>query len=103
AKATAQDGSGVSGSFQVTISNQTAVLWTDQTRGTSAASQNWTTISSSSDGSRLAAVVQNGDIWTSTDSGVTWDDKTPTGAAHNASWRYIASSSDGSHLAAVVQ
>jgi hypothetical protein len=60
--------------------------------------RNWAAITSSADGSKLAAVVKNGQIYTSTDSGVTW-----TARDSNRQWRSITSSSDGSKLAAVVQ
>jgi hypothetical protein len=58
----------------------------------------WRSITSSADGSKLAAVVQGGQIYTSSDSGVTW-------AARESSrdWGSITSSADGSKLAAVVR
>ena len=59
--------------------------------------RNWRSITSSSDGTKLAAVVYNGQIYTSTDSGVTWAAREST-----RSWYSIASSSDGTKLAAVV-
>merc|ERR1712159_146860 len=64
--------------------------------------QKWRSITSSSDGTKLAAVVSdtNGNIWTSTDSGATWTENTSTGSAKD--WWSITSSSDGTKLAAVV-
>merc|ERR1712159_151808 len=62
--------------------------------------QKWRSITSSSDGTKLAAVVDNGHIWTSTNSGATWTENTSTGSAKD--WRSITSSSDGTKLAAVV-
>ncbi len=59
--------------------------------------RNWSAIASSSDGTKLAAVVFGGQIYTSTDSGVTW-----TARESARKWRAIASSSDGTKLAAVV-
>ena len=59
----------------------------------------WQSIASSSDGSKLAAVVSGGSIYTSSDSGATWTEQT---AAGSRNWTSIASSSDGSKLAAVV-
>jgi hypothetical protein len=50
---------------------------------------------SSSDGSKLAAFVLGGQIYTSTDSGVTW-----TARDSNRSWSSMASSADGSKLIA---
>jgi len=61
------------------------------------ASKAWRNIASSSDGTKLAAVVDGGNIWISADSGVSW-----TAVASQQSWSAIASSSDGKKLAAVV-
>src|SRR5581483_11214596 len=61
-------------------------------------SRNWYGIASSSDGTRLVAVVNGGQIYTSTDSGATW-----TARESNRGWRGVASSSDGSKLVAAVQ
>jgi hypothetical protein len=60
-------------------------------------SRNWFGIASSSDGTKLAAVVTGGQIYTSTDSGVTW-----MARDSNRNWFGIASSSDGTKLAATV-
>jgi photosystem II stability/assembly factor-like uncharacterized protein len=54
-------------------------------------------ITSSADGTKLAAVVSGGQIYLSTDSGVTW-----TATGPNQSWASIASSADGRKLVAVV-
>ena len=59
----------------------------------------WQSIASSSDGTKLAAVVSGGFIYTSSDSGATWTERT---AAGSRNWSSIASSSDGTKLAAVV-
>jgi hypothetical protein len=72
-----------------------------------ASSKIWQSITSSSDGTKLAAVVQSGLIYTSTNSGVTWTERTNagggvTGESLSKSWRSITSSSDGTKLAAVV-
>ena len=56
----------------------------------------WKTLASSADGTKLAAVVQGGQIFTSADSGVTW-----TARENNRNWGSIASSADGTRLAAV--
>ncbi len=63
-----------------------------------ATTQNWNRIASSADGTKLAAVVNGGQIYTSTDSGITW-----TARAPSQGWYSIASSADGTKLAAVVQ
>jgi ligand-binding sensor protein len=57
----------------------------------------WTDVTSSSDGTKLAAVVNGGQIYTSTDSGVSW-----TARESNRAWTGIASSSNGTNLVAVV-
>ncbi len=54
-------------------------------------------VASSADGTKLVAVVQNGQIYTSTDSGFTW---TPRDSDRN--WKSVASSSDGTKLVAGV-
>ena len=62
--------------------------------------RNWTSVASSADGSKLVAVVQNGQIYTSTDSGVTWTAR--ANFAIFGTWQSVASSADGSKLVAVV-
>ena len=60
-------------------------------------SRAWRGIASSADGSKLVAVVNNGQIYTSTNYGVTW---TPRDSVR--AWRAVASSADGVKLVAVV-
>lgn len=64
---------------------------------TSAPSTNWVSVASSADGSKLAAAVYRGGIYTSTNSGIDW---TQTGAPANNYWASIASSADGIKLVA---
>ena len=69
------------------------------------ASADWISITSSSDGTKLAAVVGGnsvigGGIYTSSNSGGTWTLST-SGLPASASWFSITSSSDGTKLAAV--
>ncbi|MCA9326253.1 hypothetical protein KC976_01460, partial [Candidatus Saccharibacteria bacterium] len=59
----------------------------------------WQSITSSADGTKLAAVVDGGSIYTSADSGATWTERTSAGSRN---WASIASSTDGTKLAAVV-
>jgi photosystem II stability/assembly factor-like uncharacterized protein len=66
--------------------------WTARAPG----SRFWRAIASSADGTKLAAVVEGGQIYTSIDSGATW-----TARESNRSWYRIASSADGTKLAAV--
>ncbi|MBF0518161.1 MAG: exo-alpha-sialidase [Nitrospirae bacterium] len=74
--------------------------WTQQT---SAGNRDWGGITSSSDGTKLAAAVSwgtdgsGGYIYTSTDSGATWTEQTSSGSRY---WGGITSSSDGTKLAA---
>ena len=58
--------------------------------------RSWGSITSSADGSKLAAVVNGGQIYTSTDSGVTWTEQN----SGSRPWGSITSSADGSKLAA---
>ena len=62
-----------------------------------APSYNWNSIASSSDGTKLAATVLGGNIFTSTNSGANW-----TSRASSKNWYGITSSADGTKLAAVV-
>jgi len=59
--------------------------------------RNWRGVASSADGSKLVAVVDYGDIYTSTDSGTNWT------ARMTGNWRAVASSADGTRLVAVMQ
>ena len=56
---------------------------------------NWTSVTSSADGTRLVAAAQGGNIYTSSDTGATW-------IARETSrlWTSVASSADGSRLVA---
>ena len=58
----------------------------------------WQDIASSSDGTKLAAVVTLGNIWTSDDSGMSWVERS---VSAGKLWSGITSSSDGTKLAAV--
>jgi photosystem II stability/assembly factor-like uncharacterized protein len=58
-------------------------------------SKSWTSVTSSADGSKLVAVAQSDQIYTSTDSGVTW-----TQRENGRQWQSVASSADGSKLVA---
>lgn len=55
----------------------------------------WTSITCSSDATKLAATVYNGQIHTSSDAGGTW-----TARESNRSWQSVASSADGTKLIA---
>lgn len=56
-------------------------------------SRSWAGLTASADGTKLAATVGGGNIYTSTDSGVTW-----TARATSESWTRIDSTDDGSVL-----
>jgi photosystem II stability/assembly factor-like uncharacterized protein len=79
------------------VSTTLGINWS--TRSNSSGNRSWRSITSSSDGTKLAAVVAVGYIYTSVDSGATWTEQRSAGAR---SWRWITSSSDGTKLAAVV-
>lgn len=69
-----------------------AQVWTQ----TSAPTKTWQALAMSADGSKLAAAVNGGGIYTSTNSGATW-------ISNNApvlSWDALTSSADGTRLAA---
>ena len=70
--------------------------WTERT---SSGSRYWIGITSSSDGTKLAAAVSVGYVYTSSDGGATWTERTSSGARN---WADITSSSDGTKLAAAV-
>lgn len=58
----------------------------------------WDAVASSTDGSKLVAVVNGGQIYASTNYGATW----PPGRDSNRAWSAVASSADGMKLVAVV-
>ena len=67
---------------------------------TTAPTNNWMSVASSADGTKLVAAAMNsegGFIYASTDSGLTW---ALTGAPTNNNWVTVASSADGSKLVA---
>lgn len=85
--------------FIILTSNSFTQQWV-WTQLTSAGAHSWTSIASSSDGTKLAATVgedEVGYIYTSTNSGVDWTAQTSAGSSL---WAFLASSSDGTKLAA---
>lgn len=78
----------------VWISADYGATWTKR-----ATQIDWSGVAMSSDGTKLAACVSSGYIWTSTNSGTSWTERTGSGSRL---WQAIASSSDGTKLAAVV-
>lgn len=74
--------------------NIDALTWT---RSSANGNLEWTAITSSSDGTRLAAVPSVGNIYTSNDLGQTW---IPRNGAGTQAWRDISTSADGSILVA---
>jgi hypothetical protein len=75
-------------------SSDSGVTWVER-KG--AGSRSWQSITSSSDGTKLAAVAYNGYIYTSVNAGVTW---TPQNDSGQRRWMGIASSADGTKLVA---
>jgi peptidoglycan hydrolase-like protein with peptidoglycan-binding domain len=73
-----------------------ASVWVERT---SSGERSWNFITSSSDGTKLAASVDGGYIYTSSDSGISWNQITSAGSRN---WKSITSSSDGTKLAAAV-
>lgn len=70
------------------------LTWTERN---SLGSQYWSSVTSSSDGVKLAATVMDGYIYTSNDAGVTWSTSTSAGMR---SWISITSSASGTELVA---
>ena len=72
--------------------------WSQSPTNLSGDSMAWHAVATSSDATKLAAVVENGYVYTSADSGASWTERT---AAGYRLWGGISGSSDGSRLAAV--
>ncbi|MFN4181578.1 MAG: hypothetical protein ACK4FA_02700, partial [Candidatus Paceibacteria bacterium] len=62
--------------FLFTFPSLVSAGWVERT---SSGQRQWYGVASSSDGTKLVAVVDNGYIYTSTDSGVTWTEQTGSG------------------------
>jgi hypothetical protein len=75
------------------LADDTGVNWTAREN-----SRNWKAMASSSDGSKLVAVVSVGHIFTSTNYGVTWTERAINFG--NQNWSCVASSGDGVKLVA---
>ena len=96
---TAGTGYGNDITFITSACSQSGGTWVERT---SAGLHPWTAVASSSDGTKLVAVVggpggnTQGYIYTSIDSGVTWTQRTSAGLRH---WRSVASSPDGNEIA----
>jgi len=78
--------------FAGNLSSSIGQSW--ETNGPSA---NWRAIVSSADGTKLAAAINGGTIYTSTNSGATW-----ISHASSQNWSAMASSADGTKLVATV-
>lgn len=76
------------------VLSSSAQVWTQ----TSAPTNNWASVASSADGTKLIAAVKGGPIYLSTNSGFTW---APT-SAPSTNWSSVASSADGAKLIAAV-
>jgi photosystem II stability/assembly factor-like uncharacterized protein len=77
------------------VSADSGVTWTKR-MGQKTAGAEWWAVSSSADGSKLAAVEDSGYIFISVDAGTTWNMQ-----GMKLPWRGIASSADGTSLVAV--
>jgi len=71
--------------------------WYEKVVPGSSSNNYWKSIAMSSDGSKIAAAVFGGYIYTSTDGGANWTEQTSAGPRN---WYSIAISSDGSKIAA---
>ena len=79
----------------VVVTNVAGITWYAQGGSVAGA---WQAIAASSNGDKLVAGVDGGNLYTSTDAGVTW---TARDQARN--WQSVASSADGSKLVAAVE
>jgi photosystem II stability/assembly factor-like uncharacterized protein len=79
--------------YDIYTSADSGANWVDQPQS---GRLNWSCIASSSDGTKLVAVVHGGWIYTSADSGVTW-----TARDSSRTWNSVASSTNGTRLVAV--
>ena len=84
---------GISFDTVLCTSTDSGATWKKQTRKNSG----WTAVACSSNGTRLAAVTDNGYIFTSKQSGTTWSSRNFPGCSFTS----IVMSSDGTRLAAV--
>lgn len=78
----------------LSFTGDVADYWAERT---TSGSRSWKQIASSSDGSKLAACVYNGYIYTSDDYGATWTERT---SAVSRTWLQIKCSADGSIIMA---
>jgi len=88
--------------FQLTVVKP--LRWTERIpkpSGNRTANQNWSALAASADGTKLAAVVSGGLVYSSRDGGRSWTERDP-GNRGNQIWSAIASSADGTKLAAAV-
>ncbi len=76
------------------LSSSVGQSWTASGPGNA----NWTAIACSADGTKMAAAISGGYIYTSTNSGSTWTNQ--SGSSGAADWSALASSADGTHLIA---
>ncbi|MBI5774529.1 MAG: SBBP repeat-containing protein, partial [Verrucomicrobia bacterium] len=76
----------------LTIGDLAGTTWTARESG-----RVWQSVASSSDGTKLVAVVNGGQLYTSTDSGANW-----TARESSRNWFSVASSTDGTKLVAAV-
>ncbi len=81
------------GTGYIYISTNSGANWTVKTQP----AQDWKSMASSADGSKLVAVARGGPIYTSMDSGATWSVR-----ASALQWTGVASSADGSKMVATV-
>jgi hypothetical protein len=99
-RATDPDGESFDKNFTVSVADTDETsygfVWTDRTD----AFEDWTSIASSADGTKLAATTASGYIYTSTDSGATWTAQLNSGQHYRG---IIVSSADGTKLTATTE
>ena len=78
-------------------STDAGVTWSAVTNGGSAFQKQWKRVASSSDGTKLMASEQSGDVYYSTDSGANWS----AASLGTASWTGLCMSDDGTVMQAI--
>jgi photosystem II stability/assembly factor-like uncharacterized protein len=79
------------------VTDYTPPVWTEQSN--TPASAAWYAVAASFNGQTMAAAIEGGAIYLSTNGGVNWAE--PAGSPNGPYWFSMASSADGTHLVAV--
>ena len=83
-------------------SSDYGATWTDATPSGTGYNLFYTDITTSSDGSVIAATAGSSGIIISRDSGATWQNQTPIGIGYKLSWSAVSISTDGTKIIGLV-